>query len=221
MVRFRDSGGQAEFEALYDYTQRDVLVWIYSLLRQGSARLDAQELVQDTFVNVFRYPRSFREEGPASFRVWVRTIAGNVVRRARARLAARAAQSLPEAAFEVADTGAGPERTADLHEQARAFDRTWAVFLWVYLEAWSGLLSRDRRALELVEVDGLDYARAASHLAVRPPNMKMIVFRSRQRLARRMAELFAALGADGQVESAGALPTIAGCTLAQASRTGP
>jgi RNA polymerase sigma factor (sigma-70 family) len=219
MARFRDSGTQDDFEALYSYTQRDVLVWLYSLLRQGSAQLDAHELLQDTFVNVFRYPHAFREDGPASFRVWVRTIAGNVVRRARTRLATRASTSLPDAAFEVADTAAGPEREADLSEQAREFDRTWAVFLRVYLEAWSGLVVRDRRALELVEVQGLDYARAAGELEVRAPNMKMIVFRSRQRLARRMRELFEAASAGASDALPGALPTLPGCNSPRSART--
>ncbi|MEZ5980036.1 MAG: RNA polymerase sigma factor [Planctomycetota bacterium] len=206
MTRFRDrvlareageseDEGQAEFEALYAYTHRDVLVWVYSLLRQGGGRLDAHELVQDTFVNVFRYPKSFRDDGPSSFRVWVRTIAGNVVRRARSKQASRATASLSDSPIEYADPAPGPETGVDHAERAAELDRAFRLLLRVYLAAWGDLVPRDRRALELVEVEGLDYRTAAGELAVRAPNMKMIVFRSRQRLVRRMAELFAELGA--------------------------
>lgn len=193
MAAFRDSGAQEDFERLYAYTERDVLVWIYSLLRQGTNQLDPHELLQDTFVNVFRYPRSFRDEGPSSFRVWVRTIAGNVVRRAKSKLAARRVSPLVDEALEVADLQPGPDRSADWDEQKAELERAWALFLEVYHEAWTGLVARDRRALELVEVEGLDYKHAAQELEVRAPNMKMIVFRSRQRLAKRMREVFDAI----------------------------
>lgn len=221
MAAFRDSGSQADFERLYAYTERDVLVWIYSLLRQGTNQLDPAELLQDTFVNVFRYPRSFRDEGAASFRVWVRTIAGNVVRRARGKLAQRALAPLADEALEVADLAPGPDRSVLWDEQRAELERAWALFLEVYFEAWSGLVQRDRRALELVEVQGLDYRSAAAELDVRAPNMKMIVFRSRQRVAKRMREVFEALtGAcvGGEVDAA---PTLVGCTAKQRRAAGP
>lgn len=211
MAAFRDSRSQDDFERLYAYTQRDVLVWIYSLLRQGSNQLDPSELLQDTFVNVFRYPGSFREEGASSFRVWVRTIAGNVVRRSRSKLAAKAMAPLVEETLQVADGAPGPQSNAAWGEQTAELERAWALFLEVYLEAWSGLVQRDKKALELVEVQGLDYRRAAAELAVRAPNMKMIVFRSRQRLAKRMGEVFNGFRAASVGPATDVAPTIVGC----------
>jgi RNA polymerase sigma factor (sigma-70 family) len=220
MAAFRDSRSQEDFESLYAYTERDVLIWIYSLLRQGSNQLDPSELLQDTFVNVFRYPSSFRDEGASSFRVWVRTIAGNVVRRSRSKLAAKAMAPLVEETLQVADGAPGPESYAAWGEQTAELERAWALFLEVYLEAWSGLVKRDKQALELVEVEGLDYRRAAAELAVRAPNMKMIVFRSRQRLAKRMGEVFDAFREASVVPATELAPTIAPCTrTAQDTRT--
>ena len=50
----------------------------------------------------------------------------------------------------------------------------------------SDLAQRDRRALHLVEVEGLSYQEAGRILQVGRSNMKMIVFRSRRRIAKRM-----------------------------------
>ena len=188
MARFRDSRSLEDFERLYAETRSGVLHWIRSLLRQSSARLDANELLQDTFVNVFRYPTSFRDESPASFRVWVRTIAGNVVRRARARLPREATLELPDGTVEPASEHAGPALQADMNEMAQSLERAHALLLCFYSEAYATLAARDRRALELVEVEGLAYVDAAEELGVRPSNMKMIVFRARRRLVQRLMQ---------------------------------
>ncbi|MEO0652230.1 MAG: RNA polymerase sigma factor, partial [Planctomycetota bacterium] len=188
MARFRDTRALEDFERLYAETRLSVLNWIRSLLRQGNARLDAHELLQDTFVNVFRYPSSFRDEAPSSFRVWVRTIAGNVVRRARSRLPREATFELPEGSIEPASSAVGPALQADMSEAAAHLGRAFTLLLVCYVEAYGQLSPRDRRALELVEVDGLPYVDAAEALGVRPSNMKMIVFRARRRLNQRLAQ---------------------------------
>ncbi len=188
MAAYRDSRERRDFEALYAETERAVHTWILSLLRQGPAHLDAQELLQDTFVNVYRYPSAFRDEQPGSFRVWVRTIAGNLVRRARSRGGRHGLMlELPEGGLEPADErGQSPDAQADLMESARHLSRAWDLFLCAYLVAWQQLAERDAKALELVEVEELCYAEASEKLGVRPANMKMIVFRARKRLATHM-----------------------------------
>lgn len=195
MARFRDSRSREDFEALYAATWSSVHAWVRSLLRHDVRSLDASELTQDTFVNVFRYPTGFRDECPSSYRVWVRTIAGNVVRRARGRLPRETSLEPAEGSPEPISREAGPEDRADLSEAADRLGRAHQVLLVAYARAYSELAPRDRRALELVEVEGLGYADAAEVLGVRAPNMKMIVFRARQRLHRRLTEFFSsALG---------------------------
>ena len=180
MARFRDLRDERDFEALYALTEADVASWIRSLLRQGPAHLDAQEILQDTFVNVYRYPRSFRDESFASFRVWVRTISGNLIRRARSRAHPGTGDFADSP--EPADRANRPDEQADFLESVRDLSAAWALFLTVYRESWSRLGERDRRALELVELEGKTHAQASAVLGVRPANMKMIVFRSRKRL---------------------------------------
>ena len=64
----------------------------------------------------------------------------------------------------------------------------WMLFLCHYARAWRDLSQRDRRTLHLVEVEGLSYDQAGSILQVGRSNMKMIVFRSRKRIVRRMRQ---------------------------------
>lgn len=195
MGLFRDERTGESFDALYHFARPAVLQWIRGLLHRGLAHLDPAELLQDTFVNVFRYPNAFREEHGGSFRVWVRTIAGNIVRRAGSSRSRLSFQELPEGLQEPEDTGAGPVIRAEAEEQSRRLRGAWMLFLCHYARAWRELSPRDRRTLHLVEVEGLSYQEAGQILRVGRSNMKMIVFRSRKRIARRMRAAMAAASA--------------------------
>lgn len=185
MASFRDSGSEQDFEALYAHTEQEVAAWVRSLLRQGPSQVDVGEVLQDTFVNVYRYPRSFRDENDASFRVWVRTIAGNLVRRSR-KVSMTSLTEWGEGAAEPADPSARPDELADLLEAASCLDDAFRLFLVAYYEAWLELGDRDRLALDLVERQQLTHAAAALQLKVQPANMKMVIFRARKRLAKGM-----------------------------------
>lgn len=195
MALYRDERSGESFEALYHFARPALLQWIRGLLHRGLCHLDPAELLQDTFVNVFRYPNAFREEHGGSFRVWVRTIAGNIVRRAGATRSKLSFQELPEGLQEPEDTGEGPASRAEAEEQLRRLRGAWMLFLCHYARAWRELSQRDRRTLHLVEVEGLSYQEAGQILQVGRSNMKMIVFRSRKRIARRMRAAMAAAAA--------------------------
>jgi hypothetical protein len=68
MALFRDEGDDAAFQALYDYTRGRMLVWIAGLLGSRRSAPDPHEILQDTYVNIYRYARSFRNEDARSFR---------------------------------------------------------------------------------------------------------------------------------------------------------
>src|SRR5262245_640462 len=70
MALYRDTRDADAFAALYSFAGPGVLQWIRSLLGRELAHLDPAEILQDTFVNVYRYPAAFRPEHPGSFRVW-------------------------------------------------------------------------------------------------------------------------------------------------------
>ncbi|HED65185.1 MAG TPA: RNA polymerase sigma factor [Planctomycetes bacterium] len=188
MALHRDTRTSESFEALYAFTRASVESWIRGLLARCGSRRDSAELLQDTFVNVYRYPGGFRDEHNGSFRVWVRTIAGNLIRRAGARgnrpipLAFTGEEPEPE------DRNNDPARLASTEEQRDRLRGAYGLFLAHYHRAWMELSQRDRRALHLVEVEGLRYSEAAEILNVGPSNMKMIIFRARKRMARRMRQ---------------------------------
>jgi RNA polymerase sigma factor (sigma-70 family) len=186
MTLWRDDRRSDCFEALYEFSRPSVLQWIRTLVHRGQAALDPFDLLQDTFVNVYRYPSAFREEHVGSFRVWVRTISGNLIRRATTVRQRVAFTELNEAIAE--ERSENPFHCALREEQEQRMHGAWALFLSHYWSAWQGLALRDRRTLQLIEVEGLSYEQAGRILGVGRSNMKMIVFRSRKRIARRMRQ---------------------------------
>jgi RNA polymerase sigma factor (sigma-70 family) len=192
MTLWRDDRRSECFEALYEFSRSSVLQWIRSLLHRGQAALDPLDLLQDTFVNVYRYPTAFREEHAGSFRVWVRTIAGNLIRRATTSRQRISFLQLSEAMAETEERAENPFHRALQEEQEQRIHGAWALFLSHYWNAWRGLGLRDRRTLQLIEVEGLSYEEAGRILGVGRSNMKMIVFRSRKRIARRMRQTMSA-----------------------------
>lgn len=198
MASYRDTRDAAAFEQLYALTRESVLTWLKGLLGREQVALDPNELLQDTFINVYRYPSGFRDDHGGSYRVWVRTIAGNVLRRAAVRRARLQVQQQDVAPLEPVDRSHGPVQLADEVEAAERLRRAWVLFLLLYAEAWKELSQRDRRTLHLVEVEGLSYQQAGEVLAVGRSNMKMIVFRSRKRIARRMRDALQRAGGRGR-----------------------
>jgi len=204
MALYRDTRSSAAFDALYRETRESVLAWIQSLVRRGRSAVDPTELLQDTFVNVYRYPKAFRDEHDGSFRVWVRTIAANLVRRSGARGGRMSFQELPEGLQEPEDRRGSPLRLAQTEEESSTLRHAWVLFLAHYAAAWEELAPRDREALRLVEVEGRSYQEAGGLLQVGRSNMKMIVFRARRRLARRMRQAMGSEDASQRARLAGA-----------------
>jgi RNA polymerase sigma factor (sigma-70 family) len=196
MAWFRDSGRREAFDALYRHSHARVWTWLRWVVAEQRAKLDPIELLQDTYVNVYRYARGFRSDHGGSFRVWVRTIASNVVRRTRSVAARLRHVSADDHAFLVADSEhRSPQARAMEGEEAQGLRGACAILLQHYLAAFERLSPRDRRALELVEVQGLSYAQACDVLGVGPSNMKMIMLRARRRLLAHMAASMGSLEA--------------------------
>ena len=186
MALFRDTGSDEAFEALYRHARGRVAQWLRWLVSRRRCTLDPLDLLQDTFVNVYRYAHSFRSEHRRSFRSWVRTIAANAMRRALAVAPRQSVLDLPLDLQDPVDPCGGPPSALVSDEETMALKEAWMLFLQHYARAYGTLSPRDRRALELVEVCGLSYAQTSDRLGVGASNMKMIMLRSRRRLQKAM-----------------------------------
>jgi RNA polymerase sigma factor (sigma-70 family) len=186
MALFRDTGRRDVFDLLYRHARGRLIQWIRWLVQQRRSRLDPGDLLQDTFVNVYRYAKSFREEHRGSFRSWVRTIAANAMRRAMTVAPRYSMQALPDGLQEPLDPARGPELRLVDREESSQLSEAYVIFLNHYTAAFEKLSPRDRRALHHVEIEGLSYAETGAELRVGPSNMKMIMLRSRRRLLAHM-----------------------------------
>jgi RNA polymerase sigma factor (sigma-70 family) len=182
MVLVRDTEDPAVFEALHALSHRHLLVWVRARILPGCRPLDAREILQDTFINIFCYRRSFRDDDGRVFGAWARTIAANAVRASARQPARFSYHALPEGLQEPTDPRALPDQIAVMKEEALHLRRTMGLFLLHYRRAWNLLKERDRQVLEWVECDGRSYAELAGMMEVSPSNIKMIVFRARLRL---------------------------------------
>ena len=198
MAIFRDRPGEEEFEALYRYTEPSVRRWVRMALSGRGRRTDAHDLVQDAFVNIYRYARGFRDDHPASFRSWAQAICRNVVRRSFLRPRGLAFSEFPDGLAEPADVRPTPFQEASDDEQCAALSRALVLLLMHYTAAYDLLSPRDRLALELVEIEGLSYGEVGERLRVGMSNMKMIMFRARRRLRAHMAR---SMGVEEEAES--------------------
>ena len=160
-------------------------------------RIDPQEVCQDTFVNVYRYAASFRDEHPRSFKAWVQAISRNVIHRQLSKAARLSLQDLPEGLSEPETRVAGPAANAQIREERELIARAWGLLMLHYAAAWKELSARDRRALELIEVEGRSYAQAGEILSVGMSNMKMIMFRARRRIRAHIARAMDGVGGPG------------------------
>ncbi|MDP6408874.1 MAG: RNA polymerase sigma factor [Planctomycetota bacterium] len=186
MALFRDRGGDDAFEVLHALSHTTLLRSITFGLRGTAVGVDPAEVLQDTFVNIYRYAAGFRDRHAGSFRAWARTIAHNVGRQHLGRRRHGSLQSLPESLQEPADSRANPALLAAGEEERAGLRKAWVLLLLQYAAAFRDLSARDRLALTLVEVDGLSYTEACERLGVGMSNMKMIMFRARKRIRARI-----------------------------------
>ena len=133
-----------------------MLQWIQSLVRRARSPLDPHELLQDTFVNVYRYAGSFRPEASGGFRAWARTIASTSMRRARRRprtFGVAFSDLDGEGIPDIEDPVRGPVDSAAQVEEVRDLRKAYALMLLQYAQAYGTLKERDQRALAMVEVE--------------------------------------------------------------------
>lgn len=161
MIRTAE-GEEAAFRLLVQRWERDVLGFMIHML--GSIE-EAEDLVQDTFVQVFRKAGSYRAEG--MFRSWLFRIAGNM---ARSRLRRR--KVLNWVRFDPVghDTGSrqpGPDEDLEHTQREQAVQ-----------SALAKLPQRQREALVLHRFQGMRYREVAEAMNTTVPGVESLIQRA-------------------------------------------
>lgn len=188
---FRRTGNQEAYGLLFDLNQGRLRRTIGSRLRYLSLSVDASDILQEAFFNIYRYPYKFRSDRDSSFRVWVGAIVSNIIRRHlrrsfdRPHSVGQDGEGLP---LDLPDLEHEPIQFAIEEESREGFAKVLSLFLVVYLECFRRLPPRDRHVLRLVELEGRKYREVGRLLGTRADNVKMLVFRARQRLFRFLSQ---------------------------------
>lgn len=197
MDLFRQTGDARVFECLVQCTGPSLFARVRSRLRGLGATYDPHEVLQDAFVNIYRYPDRFRATRPGAFAAWASTIVDNAIRRQlrnrrrRVGVALRPSELLQE---QPDHTGREPSLQAEDQEECAATARAFAVLLQGYLAAFATLSDRERFVLEMVEVRRLRYTELAGMLGIRAEAIKMVVFRARRRIFDRIEAMLRPAG---------------------------
>ena len=197
---YKDSGDSAVFALLFELNRASFLHAIQCNLRRSFHRIDPQDVLQEVFLNIYRYPHRFLADKADSFRGWGHRIARNTLLKflkGQARLSRF--QAIDDEVVQPEDLRTRrPERAASDGESAVVVNRAYLIYLQLYMMHFARLSSRERRALTIVEVDGRSYRDAAEDLGIRLENLKMVIFRGRRKIFRGMERSLAELARAGE-----------------------
>lgn len=195
---YKRTGDATAFSLLFECNQAAFLVAVQGHLRRAHSHVDAADVLQEAFLNIYRYPHRFLPDRADAFRNWGHRIVRNTALkflRGEGKLSRQ--QSLDDE-FQCEDMRArSPLRAASEHEGAEIVDHAYLLYLSLYLLHFGRLSPREQRALTMVEVEGRHYRDAAAELGIRLENLKMVVFRGRQKIFRGMGETLAAISRHG------------------------
>ena len=160
------SGDPAACGALYDANARWIKVY---LLRSGFSQADADDLVQETFMRVFRSLGTFdAARGP--FRPWLAAIARNAARK-RWSARKRPENLDPELAEDVLAAPDDPRGSAELHEEIDAVR-----------QCVQSLPDDLRRVVHLRYVDGLATRGIAAEIRLAEATVRLRIEEARRRI---------------------------------------
>lgn len=183
---YRNTREPRVFAMLFELNQAAFLQAIQAKVRRSAGQVDPQDVLQEVFLNIYRYPRRFLCERSDSFRNWGHRIVRNTLLKffkAAARL--QRCTPLDEDVGQRSDPHVrSPFRCALEGESAKLVDFAYLVYLNLYLVHYRRLSQKEQRALRMVEVDGASYKETAAALGIRLENLKMVIFRGRRKIFR-------------------------------------
>ena len=189
MESYRTTQDGAVFSLLFELNRASFQHAIESKLRRVHVPVDAQDVLQDAFLNIYRYPHRFHADRPDAFRNWGHRIVQNTLLKflkGQARMSRQLHLDDEDQVLPADEHALPPDRVASEHEGAELVNHAFLLFLNLYLLHYEQLSEREKLALRLVEVEDVPYRTAAEQLGIRLENLKMVVFRGRQRIYRGM-----------------------------------
>ena len=214
MDTFKDTGDSAAFALLFELNSASFLHAIQCNLRRSYHRVDAQDVLQEVWLNIYRYPGRFQADRADAFRGWGHRIARNTLIKALKGHARRSCfTSMDEEHTQPEDQQTlRPDRAAGFAERATTVNHAFMLYLQLYLQHFERLSDKERRALSMVEIDGKSYRDTAAALGIRLENLKMVIFRGRRKIFRGMEVSLAELrksweAVDAGDDPAGGAPT--------------
>ena len=195
---YKDSGDSAVFTLLFELNRASFLYAIQCNLRRSFHHVDPQDVLQEVFLNIYRYPHRFLADKADAFRGWGHRIARNTLLKflkGQSRLSRF--QAIDEETMQPEDLRTRrPDLAASDAEGASVVNRAYLMYLQLYMLHFARLSTKERRALTMVEVDGRSYRDAAEDLGIRLENLKMVIFRGRRKIFRGMERSLAEMASE-------------------------
>ncbi len=169
------NGDMDAFNVIVDRYKNRLFNFVYRFVHDADV---AEDIVQETFLRVFRKRREYR--AIANFSTWIFTIAGNLAkselrRRKRWRLFSIDAGPDDEKGFDILDTGLKPDRAAAVRILGEHVQ-----------DSIDRLQSKYKEALILRDVEGMSYQQIAEVVGVPVGTVKSRVNRARLKLQKRL-----------------------------------
>lgn len=190
MDAFRELGSVEAYSLLFELNVRPFSLIAARIMRMTGSRADPNDILQEAFLAIYRYPTRFRAEKPNAFRNWSYSIIRNTVYRHLSRAVRDGIPADMLADVLEDESATTPAQASEDKESAARCRRVYGLLLSLYLHAYvHELKDRDRLALELVEVQGMGYREATEVLGIRLENFKMVVCRARKKIFQSMVRV--------------------------------
>jgi RNA polymerase sigma factor (sigma-70 family) len=195
MENYKSTGSGTAYSLLFEITSRAFLGTISSRLRKHSYLLDPNDVLQEVFFNIYRYPYRFKAEKPESFRNWANTIIRNTILKFVRDRSRDARLSSTDGELEVREDPRqlSPLTEAIHQESSNLCVRAYLLYLTLYADQFNRLSQKERDALHMVEVEDRSYREVSEALNIKLENLKMVIFRARKKIFRNLERSLNAL----------------------------
>jgi RNA polymerase sigma-70 factor (ECF subfamily) len=179
MARFQ-AGDASALEEIISRYQKPLFNFFY---RMVGRREVAEDLVQETFLKVYRFGSTFRGED-AKFSTWLYSVAGNQCRdyiRSSSRRPEISVEELEKEIAEDFESVLSSPSISPVEDHLIRMELQAALKLVI-----NSLPAKERMAILLREYQGLEYKEIARALSCPMGSVKVLLFRARKRIRERL-----------------------------------